>query len=405
MDKKELYSQYLKKNPTLKNTDIARAIIEDNKDQFKKKDIGNIRKRVSELREELGLPKPEEALQDTSKSLPQVVQEDRVIENLKKSKGSFESKYKYALSELEKVNKQLETVLNVKNSGIDTYEVPFKKKNKSQSTAVAVASDWHLGEVVEPDTVNSLNSFNLEIAKKRVLKFFQSIIVSTNIERQATEIDTLVLALLGDFIGGYIHPELVENADASPTETIIEVRNLIVSGIEFLKREGGFKKIVIPTAMGNHGRTTDKRRISTAYKNSYEWLLYKILEADYLNDSIVQFKVENGYHNWLKLYDKYDLRFHHGDNIYYNGGVGGITISTNKAIAQWNKIKPAYLDIFGHYHGLFDGGNFILNGSVIGFNAFALSIKASYEEPKQAFFLIDKDRGKTAVRPLFVTEK
>ena len=96
------------------------------------------------------------------------------------------------------------------------------------------------------------------------------------------------------------------------------------------------------------------------------------------------------------------LRFHHGHGMKYGGGVGGIYIPINKAIAQWNKALRADLDVFGHWHQFRDGGNFICNGSIIGYNAYALRIKADYEEPKQAFFLMDKNRGKTIVAPIFV---
>ena len=52
----------------------------------------------------------------------------------------------------------------------------------------------------------------------------------------------------------------------------------------------------------------------------------------------------------------------------------------------------------------FDGGNFISNGSLIGYNAFAVKIGASYEPPRQAFCLIDSKRGKTGVFPIFVED-
>ena len=334
-----------------------------------------------------------------------VIQEDKRIIKLKESNVTYKRKYEETIRELEKLNRKLEVVLNVKKEPIQYYGIPFKLTNDSQSTAIALASDWHLGEVVEPATVNQLNTFCYSIGIKRIQKFFQSILKLVEIERNGTQIDTLVLALLGDFITGYIHEELMENADLSPTEAIIELRNLIHSGIRFLKDEGSFSKIIIPTCFGNHGRTTIRKRHSTAYKNSYEYLLYKILEADYLKDNIVEFRVGSGYHNWLTIYDKYDLRFHHGDDIMYNGGVGGLTIPANKAIAQWNKSRTAYMDFFGHFHTFFDGGNFITNGSIIGYNAYALSIKASFEEPKQTLTIIEKDRGKTATRPIFVTEK
>jgi hypothetical protein len=89
----------------------------------------------------------------------------------------------------------------------------------------------------------------------------------------------------------------------------------------------------------------------------------------------------------------------------YGGGVGGITIPVNKSIAQWNKAHRVDLDVFGHFHTRFDGGNFIANGSLIGYNPFSIAIKASFERPSQTFFLVNREYGeKTLVAPIFVEE-
>jgi len=156
----------------------------------------------------------------------------------------------------------------------------------------------------------------------------------------------------------------------------------------------------IPLISGN---TTKKKRHSTSYKNSYEWLMYKNMEKVYRKNKRVHFIVENGYHTYISLYDKFKLRFHHGDALRYAGGVGGIAIPANKAVAQWNKTEKAYLDVFGHFHTqMMDCGPFVSNGSLIGWNSFAVAIKASYEDPQQSFFVIDQENGKICDWPIFV---
>ena len=69
-------------------------------------------------------------------------------------------------------------------------------------------------------------------------------------------------------------------------------------------------------------------------------------------------------------------------------------------LGQWNQARKADLDIFGHFHQSIDGGKFLCNGSMIGYNAFALSIKAEYEPPQQTLFLVDKKRGRTCRWPI-----
>jgi hypothetical protein len=104
----------------------------------------------------------------------------------------------------------------------------------------------------------------------------------------------------------------------------------------------------------------------------------------------------------MQVYGR-NIRFHHGDALKYNGGVGDISIGVNKAIAAWNKSpNRADLDIFGHWHRYQQNSNWLCNGSLVGYNAFALSIKASFEPPLQTYFLLDKKRGRTMTAPIYL---
>jgi len=74
-----------------------------------------------------------------------------------------------------------------------------------------------------------------------------------------------------------------------------------------------------------------------------------------------------------------------------------------KAIASWNKSPlKADLDIFGHWHTQMQNPKWVANGSLIGYNAYALSIKASFEPPQQTYFLFDRNRGRTITAPIML---
>ena len=79
-----------------------------------------------------------------------------------------------------------------------------------------VASDWHIEERVAPNTVSGLNTFDLAIGKKRATAFFQRGLRLIKLLQQDVKIDTIVLALLGDFITNDIYD--AENADAFRVE-------------------------------------------------------------------------------------------------------------------------------------------------------------------------------------------
>jgi len=147
------------------------------------------------------------------------------------------------------------------------------------------------------------------------------------------------------------------------------------------------------------GNTTRKPRHATGAANSYEWMLYKTM-AKHLADK-ASWHVSDGYHLLLDLYGK-TLRIHHGDGLQYQGGVGGLTIPVEKAISSWNKGVPADLDIFGHWHQSQQNPKWVCNGSLIGFNAYSIAIKAPYEPPSQTGFIFDKRYGRTVTFPIFV---
>lgn len=301
------------------------------------------------------------------------------------------------LNIIDEQQKQLEVALAISGEKANIAKIPQIKSGKGGSaTAFAIASDWHVEETVNPESVNGLNAYNLTIAQDRVRQFFQKTIRLTEIQRAGTKIDTLVLALLGDLMTGYIHEELRETNGLSPTETILWLQDEVASGLTLLEKH--FSRIIIPCSYGNHGRNTIKPRHATGAQNSYEWMLYHILRKQFPQH---EWQISTGYHNYLEV-DGRVVRLHHGDDLKYQGGVGGLTIPVEKAISQWNKAISAYLDIFGHWHTSMTGRNFISNASLIGHNAYAIAIKAGYEPPSQTFFLMDQKRGRTITAPIYL---
>lgn len=327
------------------------------------------------------------------------LQADRRVVRLSKTKKATDKKYKMLLEEVEDLEKQLEIALETKE--FSTEDIVYKVRSKnSEAVAFAIASDWHIEEEVKPEKVNGLNKFNLDIAEKRAHQFFQNTVRLLVKEQQDVKIDTLVLALLGDFISSNIHDELLENCLLRPADAILFAEELIASGIEYILKHTKVN-LVIPCCVGNHTRITRRVHISTEQGNSLETIMYAHLSRYFKDEKRVKFIIARGYHQYLTIYDNYTVRFHHGHAIRFAGGVGGIYIPARKAIAQWQKVKHADLDVFGHFHNYkIDGDLFVLNGSLVGFNAFAIQIKADYEKPRQAFFLVDKKRGKTVHVPI-----
>jgi len=312
------------------------------------------------------------------------------------------SDYKRQIESYQKLVAELESQLDVvsalQSKKASTRTMKPVNLDSGEAIAVLCASDWHVEETVTAASTNGLNEFNLKTAEDRIRKFFTSAVRLVEIQRAGCQIDQALLWLGGDLMSGFIHEELQETNELTPTETILWLRDQLTEGINYLRKH--FDGIKVVCNYGNHGRTTKKPRHMTGYKNSYEWLLYSILSAQLAGDDL-EWVVADSYLSFVPVYGK-TIRFHHGDGLKYQGGIGGLTIPTEKAIASWNKAKVADLDVFGHWHTQQQNPKWVSNGSLVGYNAYAVSIKAAYEPPQQTFFLFDKQRGRTITAPIIL---
>lgn len=357
--------------------------------------VDGIRKRYRQL----GLPNKRVNAQ-VVKSVDPEMQFQLDMEKLRlnhEEKGT-DKKYKLAMSEIMRLRDDLETMVAVKDA-VQTYTIKPSKGTGGEAVAVVVASDWHVEENVKPETVNNTNDYTMSIAKRRSEKFFQHTLQLIEKEQHAVKIETLVLALIGDFFSGNIHDELMETCEVAPQDAMLFAQNLIASGIEFLLANSKLK-LLIPCCVGNHSRMTKKVHVSTEHGNSLEWAMYNFLTKYFSKEKRVTFVLSRSYHNYIDIFG-YVIRFHHGHAIQSGGGVGGLTIPVLKAIAKWDNDTKAYLDVFGHFHQLMHNAKFVINGSLIGDSPYGKRLGFT-GRPEQAFFLIDKKRGKTVSCPILV---
>jgi hypothetical protein len=131
-----------------------------------------------------------------------------------------------------------------------------------------------------------------------------------------------------------------------------------------------------------------------------EWMLYKLLAKHWEKDPRVTFHVASGAMMYLELYGK-TYRFMHGDHVNFQGGIGGLCVPLLKAVHKLNQSTHAACTFVGHFHQASDFGAVVCNGSLIGYNAYAVTKQIPYERPKQQFILIDQKRGKSLVSDIF----
>jgi hypothetical protein len=322
----------------------------------------------------------------------------------------YKDKYERMIEEHERLKEMLGIKTMLSNTGQD-FVISKNANRKDLSVAVVLASDWHYEEEIIPETVNMMNSFDLSIADRRISNFFSNTVKLLHKEQKDSKIETMILALLGDFVTGNIHEDNVESSQLGVGEALWAVKQRIHSGIKYILDNTNVN-LIVPCHSGNHGRHTKKQRIANEMNNSLEWLMYKSLEEVWANHKRVKFIVPNSYHSYIEVFPRtansegFIIRFHHGHMVKYGGGVGGLTIPMNKAIGQWNRNRTANLDCCGHFHQYMYGGNFMINSSLIGYSPYAISVKGAYEKPSQSFFLVNgKHLEPTCVSKIFLEDK
>ena len=267
-------------------------------------------------------------------------------------------------------------------------------------------SDLHWGEVVNPDEVSGLNKYDRSIAKARLKSTIESTIDLCTNHMVNPKYPGIVLCLGGDMISGHIHEELTETNDGTNIEHVLELFDHLTWAIDSLADV--FGKVFVPCAFGNHGRMFRQYRHKQAAATSFDWMLYTMLEKHYTNakDKRVQFQINYGFDSYYKIYDVNYL-LTHGDRLGVKGGsgvvgmLGPISRGVAKVKAEYaTHKKPIDYVIMGHWHQYLSLKGIIVNGSLKGYDEYAMSNRFSYEEPRQALWFTHPKYGITFQLPV-----
>lgn len=309
---------------------------------------------------------------------------ERAKRDLKKEHGALIEENTHLRSQIENLTafKKPPTAIVYKQS----------KWTRSDATVMGIASDWHVEEPVNRESVHGLNEYNLDIARSRAERFFRNLLRLADGFGRDSVVRELYIPALGDFFSGWIHEELIAGGLLAPGDAARFCKSLWFAGIDFLLKESSYVLLsdMIP---GNHGRMTHKVHFGDPTGTSLESVMYDAIVDRYYENPRVKFNVSKQAVVYRKFYERFTVRALHGYEMKYGGGVGGITIPVLKALAQWDMGVKADLTIFGHFHQRIDGGKFLANGSMIGYNLFAQAIKAAYEPPQQMVCLITARNG------------
>lgn len=282
----------------------------------------------------------------------------------------------------------------------ESYEFKFEEKDEGEKYAVALFSDAHIEETVNPQSVMSLNEYNTDIAKQRIQNYFSNLVHCLNKD----EVSHLIFASLGDTISGYIHEELAQTNGLTPLEATQLAQGLIFNGLKFICEKSNVEDIYFIGIVGNHSRVTKKIQHANGYKMSYEWLMYQNIKRECEIAGLpITFNLPESEMAVVDTQDNRRFLFIHGFQIRSNGSgtVCGIYPALNRLCMKWDKIFHQDKIYLGHFHSCVSIPNAMVNGSIIGYNSFALSNGFGYERPAQQYEVYDTKIGLLLTRQIY----
>lgn len=303
--------------------------------------------------------------------------------------------------EEQKELEQFRQYKEVKDLEFEVYDMkPLKPHISGYRYAIALFSDAHIEETVLPESVIGLNEYNLEIARERIKNYFVNLVSCLNEDK----VEDLVFASLGDTISSYLFEELMETNTLTPIEATYEGQNLIYNGLKYICENSKVKRIRFIGIVGNHGRTTKKIQHSNGYAMSYEWLMYKNIEKECkLTNLPIEFSIPNSEMAIIDMPDRKRFIFIHGFQIKgsNNGAVCGIYPALQRLALKYGKVFKQDKIYLGHFHSCTSIPNAVVNGSIIGYNSFALTNGFGFEEPAQMYECYDTVNGLLLTRQIY----
>lgn len=314
---------------------------------------------------------------------------EQTLNRLRLQIKSYKEKTKLLINDIEKVSEERDLLLGFQDLKPVKPVKVSKNKTKQELAAFLQWSDWHVGETVSIGATNGLNEYNPEIAEKRVNTLLQNTVRAIN--DLPVDPVCVVLHLGGDFINGWIHEENRETNSMTPIEEILFATELLTKGIETLLQNFPNTKLKLVCNVGNHGRFTKKFRFGNEKHTSFETIIFSNL-ARYFKDRVEMTIPESTVFTVNILGQT--CRFHHGHQVRYRDGVGGLTIPLNKKQAKWDMTQKADFNFMGHYHTCsMPNKKTLLNGSLVGYNGLAQFAGFAFEKPMQSMITYDTVTG------------
>jgi hypothetical protein len=281
-------------------------------------------------------------------------------------------------------------------------------RGKTPEVPVTIWSDWHIGEQVDPREVNGINAYNLAICEARVRRLVESTI-SLSRDHHTGNYPGVVVNLLGDFVSGGLHPELLKTDEEEVIPATLRARDIMVAALS--RMADAFGHVYVPCAAGNHGRATQKPEFKRYVYKNFDWFIYQLLVRHFTGDKRLTFDIRPSNDVHYRVYNQRYLALH-GDMLGVKGGdgiigsIGPIMRGEVKKSRQSAVIGSEYdVLLMGHWHQPLNLPRAIVANTLKGWDEYArLQLGAPPTPPSQPLWFVHPSRGRTSYWEVYVDD-
>nr|DAE87401.1 MAG TPA: DNA polymerase II small subunit [Caudoviricetes sp.] len=245
----------------------------------------------------------------------------------------------------------------------EKYYKPLEK----EKGATLIVSDLHYGIKVD----NQFNYYDTEVAEDRLKQLTNKTIQYC----KKHDVSHLNIELLGDLISGSIHTGVRVQQEEDIIQQIIDCAELLSNMVNDLAEH--IENVTVYSVYGNHGRTESNKHDAINREN-YERLIYYFMKNRVKGVRFIDSQGED----FIKYYD-FGKTFviSHGDK---DKQASAIEVYSKMLGEQIGEVH------LGHWHEFKEIGNVIVNGSVVGSDDYAVSIR-KHSKPCQVLKVYGED--------------
>lgn len=288
-------------------------------------------------------------------------------------------------------------------------------KGRGRQAVVLHLSDLHVGETVNREEVAGVNSYDMDIARRRIGRLFETTCVLLTTAWPASDAapDRVYVLLGGDLISGAgLHPDHAETDGGTAFEQVKFAAQYISAGVlrlheALLLKYGKPVEVYCISVAGNHGRSTPgKPRSKLVTLQSYDTLVADFVEASLRHIPTIKHFQPRGFDAYFDVAG-WPALLTHGDRMGSGGGTGFIgpmatIVKGHRKIVdtEYRQRRPVRWVFSGHFHttGVTPFG--FANGSGVGYGEFAKSLRADPEPAQQNFVVIHERYGLIRYMPI-----